>query len=128
MSDNYIRCADSVAEGASCEIEAQLVDEDGVFIDATQVETLEMSLWALTASRPIIQGVLNEDALNANMGALNITGGLTITLLPGHNVITDPPSEHETHRILVVWTYAGGNRTGKSLIDYDIYRVDWAAP
>jgi len=128
LADSYTRCEDSVPEGSSCEILANFVDENGLTIDATQIESLELSLWAMIPSRPVIQGILNEDSLNANMGALTAGGAFTITILGASNVIMDPPSEHETHRIMVRWTYAGGNRTGKALIDFDVFRVDWAAP
>lgn len=126
MADPRIKCADAVPELSTCKITGQLVDDAGVGVGGSQLTTLVMTLWSLTPGKPVINSNTVKDVKNANQGTVDGSGNVVITLAPADNAIQVAGNEREVHRMLLTWTYLGGTKTGRFVIDFDVFHVDKA--
>lgn len=126
MADPRTHLADSVPELSTCLVSGQLVDDAGAGVGGAQLTTLTMTLWALTPGKPIINSNTSRDIKNVNQGTVDGSGNVAITLAPADNAIQVAGSEREVHRMLLTWTYLSGTKTGRFVIDFDVFHVDKA--
>lgn len=100
-------------ERASGEIVATITEDDGVTaIPGGTLTTLTLTLYADDASKTIINGRTAQSILNANGGAVDGAGVLTLTLSPADNAILDDDLLVERHIALFEWTWGTG-KAGK---------------
>lgn len=121
MSENRIVLSDIVAEKTTCRITAQFTDEALNNLQKSNLVTLTMTLYAPYATgETIINGNNNINILDANQGVVGTGGDLTVTLTSDDNQILDSTLDLELHRMLLVWTYGGGSKTGRYEVDFNV--------
>ena len=120
MVEPRIVLPDIVAEKSTCRITGALVDEAGVALSSAQLSTLTLTLYALTDTLPIVNSNTDKNVLNANQGTIDAGGLCALTLAPADNVIMATGQRDETHRALLRWTWAAGNKAGLLEIDFRV--------
>lgn len=108
-----------VAEQTTLKLTASLVDESGVAIPASALNTLTLTLYTRdSATQEIINSVNAVNILNTGRGTVHATNGtVTVTLLPADNAIVNSSADLEWHRALIRGTY----ETTKQFT----YEIEW---
>lgn len=101
----------SVLEKTTQQYTASFLDETGVAIPATTLNSLSLTLYDRTTGA-IINNRNQQNALNANNVIVSSSGGLTWTMQPADNPILVDGNAQELHFALWEWTY--GNSGGSS--------------
>jgi hypothetical protein len=104
-------CPIEIPEGTTFRYRTQLRKEDGTPLVGAQLQTLTLTLYALDLLQTIINGVLDLNILNANLGTVDAGGILIVTLRPADTVIIDGNLPTEQRIMLIEGTYADGKAT-----------------
>lgn len=119
MSENRETLKDIVAERTSRRITAQLTDEALFDLAKINIQSLTMTLYAPNAQgEPIINANNAVNILDANQGTVSADGLIVVTLAPDDNQILDDTLDLELHRMLIVWTFDSGSKTGRHEVDF----------
>lgn len=128
MADrNRTVLSDVVAEGTTALITGTLVDESGVALGSSQLASLTMTLYALIPGEPVINNRTAVNVLNAGPGTVDGSGNWTLTLSPADNDIVETSRDSERHRLLLEWTYGGGQKAGKHEVEFTVRNVSKVA-
>lgn len=117
--------SDVVPEGVTSLLSGSLVDESGAALGSGQLATFKLTLYRLTAGRPVINSRSAISILNTGPGTIDAGGAWTITLDPADNAIAASSKGSESHRALLEWTYGvGGTKSGKHEIEFLVQNLD----
>ncbi len=109
-----------VPGGASAVYTGQFLDQNDQDIILSDLNTLTLSI-ADPATNAIINGVSQEDILNAGRGTVNASGQLTLVLGPGDTTVRQAAGAGTVKRSLVFdFTYDSGDMTGRHQVDFFI--------
>lgn len=110
------------AEKTTLRITATLVDETGAAIPLAGLSALTLTLYNRdSTTQEIVNSVNAVSILNTGRGTVHATSGLlTVTLEPDDNAIIDTTKDVEWHRALIAGTYAGGAKTFKQEIEWQV--------
>lgn len=111
-------------EKTSAKLTAQIVDENGVGIPVTSLATLILDLYSMSdPAKPIINNRTAQDVLGVNNVSIDTSGNLIWDIQPADNAILDSTLANESHRAVFAWTYNGGAKAGKYIIDMTVVNL-----
>jgi hypothetical protein len=97
----------------------QIVDADGVGVPAASLASLTWWLFN-KATGAVINSRNGTSILNANNGTVDGSGNATLVLEAADTAILDESLDLETHIAEFEFTYNGGARTGRHVIEHAI--------
>lgn len=115
-------------EGQTAVLVGKLVDENGVGIALSQLDTLEFWLYDKVTGT-IINDRQAINIKNLNGGTFSATGGdFTMTLVPLDMALVDANKNVEIHVAQFRWSYAAAAKFGAHEIEFPVYNIrDWPA-
>ena len=124
MSDGLILLVEKpLAERASLFYQGRLARYNGDQIILSSISKFEITLFALNASRTVINGLDSVSALNTGRGTVNADGSFLIELIPDDMVIVDSQRAYEKHRLMLVWEFDTPIRRGSRLVEFTIHNL-----
>ena len=119
---NLTTLTDDIMEKTTVKITAIVEDENGDGIPAVSLNTLTLTLYSLEDDT-IINSRNDQDVLNTNGVTLDVSGNLVWTVTPADTIIVNTLLNAERHRAVFEWTYTGGSKNGKHVIDMRIINL-----
>jgi len=68
--------------------------------------------------------IVPQDVLNKNNVTVDSNGIMVWLMQPKDTKIVDPSLNSEIHRAIFTWTYSGGTKTGRYIIDFTIQNIE----
>lgn len=109
---------DVVNEQSTALYKAVLIDERGVAVGVSRVQTLTLTL-CNTVDEAIINNRDGQNVLNQNNVSLDVDGNLAFELQPADTAMQDASVKSEIHRAIFRVTY-DGEKSMNSDVDFKI--------
>jgi len=115
-----------ILEKTTPKITAVIKDENGVAIPSTSLDTLTLDFYNMSDNPTfaVINSRTAQNVLNANDVSLDTSGNLTWQMVPLDNAVIDSALTTEDHRAVFNWTYSGGAKTGRHIIDLTVVNLE----
>lgn len=97
-------------------ISGTIKKDDGTALAGTAITALTLTIRNRDAAKTVVNGK-NETALTPAT-SVDANGVVGIDLVPADNAMIDATKDHETHRIILKWTYNAGADKGVGIGDY----------
>jgi hypothetical protein len=125
VADPITTIEDEILEKTTPKITAIIKDEAGVGIPATSINSLLLTLYNLddAPTHTILNSRNAQNVLNTSNVVLDESGNLTWSTVPDDTAIVGTES-NEKHRAVFEWTYNGGVKNGKYIIDMTIKNLE----
>lgn len=116
---NITTLTDPILEKTTPKLTAVLQDENGNPIAGSALGTLTLTLYNLNdgPTYTILNSRDNQNVLNTNNVTVDESGNLTWEMQTGDTPLVDAALDIEKHRAVFTWTYNGGTKTGRHVID-----------
>lgn len=125
MAVNIVRLPDQILEKTTPKITATVVDEIGAAIPGSSLASLTLSLYSVSdVTFPTINNRADQNVLNTNNVTIDASGLLTWSVQAADTQILDSALSKESHRAVFSWTYNGGVKTGRHVIDMTIVNLE----
>lgn len=113
---------EAIAEKTSAKITAVVQDEDGNGISSGSLDTLTLTLYQKDTDN-YINSRNKQNVLNANGVTVDASGNLAWEMSPEDTQIVGS-GNGEIHVALFEWTWSGGAKAGRHLIEHKVVNVD----
>jgi hypothetical protein len=114
----------AIPEGSAFEYGASLRKQDDTPLVPAELTSLTLTLYALDATKTIINEINDEDILNAGHGTLDESGRLTITLESDDLMLLSSTATSERRVMLIEGLYDGGNLALRKEVELTIVNMD----
>lgn len=124
MAENIDILSDGILEKSTAKVTTTVLDEDGVAIPGTSLDTLILTFFNIDDSNnTVINSRDGQNVLNANNVTVDSSGNLIWLMQVLDNIIVASTGKTERHRAVFEWTYSSGTKTGKHIVEVSVINL-----